>query len=241
MRNHNMKCRAWGVAAVVLSVLLGAGQLITAETIDENTPVPPVGAPGGPDRELTPTELETWKRGRILFDKDFKLPDGLGTPELNGDSCRGCHQDPVIGGSGGLDVNVFRFGFDNNGLGPFQDLPGGQAASKLRRQDVPGRENHDAMADVFELRQTPTALGIGRIGTIADATIIANEDPIDLNSDGIFGVARFINVAGTMEVGKYGWKAQIPKVLDFAHDATAGELGITTEDNGPRFWPLDRQ
>ena len=29
-------------------------------------------------------------RGRELFDRSFHRADGLGTPEMNGDSCRAC-------------------------------------------------------------------------------------------------------------------------------------------------------
>ena len=108
-----------------------------AEIITDQTPVPPVGKFGGPARELTPDELEQYKRGRRIFDRDWKLAQGLGTPDLNGDSCRACHDDPTIGGGGGLDVNVLRFARDEGGAGPYTDLPGGQIASKLRRPDVP--------------------------------------------------------------------------------------------------------
>lgn len=234
-----MKNTTIPITTAALLVLLSCGLLLPtrAEIIDDNTPVPPVGAEGGPSRVLNADELEQWKRGRIIFDKDFSEEEGLGTPELNGDSCRGCHLDPVIGGAGGLDVNVFRFGQDNGG-GPFNDLPGGQAGSKLRRQDTPGRENTHPDADVFEQRQTPTAFGIGAIDTIADATIEANQDANDSDGNGIFGVARFHDVNGTIEVGRFGWKAQIPRVTDFIRDAMGGELGITIPDDGRGFGML---
>lgn len=177
-------------------------------------------------------------RGRALFDRPFSLSEGLGTPEMNGDSCRACHQDPVLGGSGPLEVNVSRFGNDNGGAGPFMNLAGGQGLSKLRPPEVDGREEYPTGlggADVFEQRQTPSILGDGLIDQIPDAVIAANEDVNDADGDGIFGVARRINVNGTIEIGRYGWKAQIPRLSDFVHDAMIGELGMTTPDDGRGF------
>ncbi|MCR9248564.1 MAG: c-type cytochrome [bacterium] len=176
--------------------------------------------------------------GRDLFDKAFHVADGLGMPEMNGDSCRACHQDPVMGGAGPLELNVTRFAHDNQGVGPFQNLPGGQGLSKLYSPNMPGREEHPLgpiPADVFEQRQTPSILGAGLIDTISGPEIASHEDPTDANSDGIFGVARRLNVGGTIEIGRFGWKAQIPRLADFANDAMAGELGITTPDNGRGF------
>ena len=206
-------------------------------TLDPNKLViPPVGTPGGPQHELGPVESEIFASGLLLFDKAFHRTDGVGTPEMNSDSCRGCHQDPAIGGSGGLELNVSRFANDNGGAGPFMNLPGGQGLSKLRPPYTAGREEYDPLtADVFEQRQTPSIFGLGLVDTISDATIIANEDPLDMDGDGIFGIAHIIDVAGVPEVGKFGWKAQLPKLSDFVNDAAAGEIGLTTPDNGRGF------
>jgi CxxC motif-containing protein (DUF1111 family) len=137
---------------------------------------------------------------------------------------------------------VARFANDNGGVGPFVNLPGGQAASKLRPPPDGTRENYPVdeldpldNADVFEQRQTPTTLGMGLIDGISDAEILSNEDPADLNGDGIYGVARVLMVAGSPEVGRFGWKAQVPHTADFARDAMGGECGITTPDDGRGF------
>jgi len=176
--------------------------------------------------------------GRDLFDRAFHIADGVGAPEMNADSCRACHQDPVMGGAGPLELNVTRFGHDGGGFGTFMNLPGGQGLSKLYPPNVPGREEYPwtpIAADVFEQRQTPSILGDGLIDTIPDSQITANEDPTDINGDGIFGVARRLTVLGNVEIGRFGWKAQIPRLADFVNDAMAGELGITTPDNGRNF------
>ncbi len=188
-------------------------------------------APQDPGIEQDPRFL----RGKALFDKAFHRVDGVGAPELNADSCRACHQDPVMGGAGPLEVNVSRFGWDGNGTASFQNLPGGQGLSKLFPPHVLGREEYPVEADVFEQRQTPSILGDGLIDTIPSSSITANEDPADSNGDGISGVARRVDVAGSIEIGRFGWKAQVPRLRDFVNDASFGELGMTTPDDGRGF------
>ncbi len=199
--------------------------------------IPGVGEPGGPERALTAAEEARFIVGLQLFDHDFVLSEGLGTPEMNADSCRACHQDPAIGGAGGLELNVSRFGFDHGGAGPFEDVAGGQGLSKFRPPTIDGREEYNAVeADVFEQRQTPSIFGAGLVDGISDSEILSNADPADLDSDGISGEARMIDVGGgATEVGRFGWKAQIPHLRDFINDAMAGECGITTPDNGRGF------
>lgn len=201
------------------------------------SPLPEVGSPGGPSRPLSPVEAQKWLRGQKLFDKPFHVAEGVGTPNMNADSCRGCHQDPAVGGAGGLELNVSRFGRDNGGQGPFMNVAGGQGLSKLRPPTFAGREEYDSdVADVFEQRQTPTLFGVGLIDSISDEEVMSHADPDDSNGDGIFGYARMIDTGGaTLEVGKFGWKAQIPTVEDFIHDAMGAELGMTTHDDGRGF------
>ncbi|MSR60862.1 MAG: hypothetical protein EXS08_00250 [Planctomycetes bacterium] len=216
---------------------LALSSLVFAQGSPGDGNIPGVGEPGGPATDLPPAELAMWLRGRALFDHDFHRSQGLGANELNADSCRGCHQDPAVGGAGGLELNVSRFGRDNLGLGPFHNLPGGQGLSKLRPPYVTGREEYDPLqADVFEQRQTPSILGLGLLDAIPEAEILAHEDPDDLIvPDGIKGVARRLTVNGQPEIGRFGWKAQVPRLADFVRDAMAGELGITTPNDGRDF------
>lgn len=192
------------------------------------------GKPGGPSGPLDPADEARFQRGRALFERDFHRSSGLGSPEMNADSCRACHRDPVVGGAGALELNVSRFGRDRGGTF-FQDLPGGQGLSKLRPPWVAGREEHGAEADVFEQRQTPSILGGGLIERIALDAILAHEDPLDRDGDGIRGVARRVAVGLGTEIGRFGWKAQVPRLADFVRDALGGELGLTTSDDGRGF------
>lgn len=227
MRRASIAIVATLVVAGLIGVFAGNSK---AEFVDDDTPIPAVGTEGGPATVLSASGLQQWVRGRRVFDRDFHSEDGLGLPEFNGDSCRGCHQAPVIGGAGGLDLNVSRFATDNGGAGPFMNLPGGQLNHRFRRVDTPGREDPPMAADLFEQRQTPSILGLGLIELVPESEILANEDPTDANSDGVFGYARFIDVNGTMELGRFGWKCGVPSLADFAKDAISNEVGITVPD-----------
>ncbi len=203
---------------------------------DHDSRAPLVGRPGGPSRALDSAEEARFLRGRALFDHDFRPSAGLGAPDLNADSCRACHADPVLGGAGALELNVSRFGRDGGGTGAFEDLPGGQTLSKLRPPRIAGREEYASdEADVFEQRQTPSILGAGAIEYISDDVILANEDPLDRDGDGVRGVARRLTIGGATEIGRFGWKAQVPRLADFVRDALGGELGLTTADDGRGF------
>jgi CxxC motif-containing protein (DUF1111 family) len=142
----------------------------------------------------------------------------------------------VLGGAGALELNVSRFARDHDGAGPFEDLLGGQGLSKLRPPWLEGREEYEPdQADVFEQRQTPSILGDGRIDTIPDAAILAGGDLTDRDGDGIRGVARRLVIGGQVEIGRFGWKAQVPHLVDFVRDALGGELGLTSADDGRGF------
>ena len=231
------------VAAAAAAWCLEAQAPTRAQAVDRSrpgdgaldAPIPAVGAWGGPLRALSDAERGVFLRGREVFDRDFHRSTGLGSPDFNGDSCRACHQEPVLGGAGGLELNVQRAAFDNGGTGPAMLTPGGPAFSRLRLPEMRSREELGAAPDVFEQRQTPVVLGGGLIEAIPEADLLANEDPTDINGDGIRGVARMIDVGGPILVGRFGWKAHVPTLRDFVSDAMGGECGITTPDDGRGF------
>lgn len=186
-------------------------------------PLPAVNSLGGPDRELNEEEELSWLRGRELFDQPATIAKGLG-PIFNGDSCRGCHLDPVIGGSGGLDVNVIRFArkdiVDKEEV-IFQ-IEGGPAASRFAIATF-DRDEMNSEANVVETRQTPTVLGLGLVDRIPEANLLANADPDDMDKNGISGRARMVDG----RPGRFGHKCGVPSLLDFTADASFNELGFS--------------
>lgn len=185
-------------------------------------PAPAAGAYGGPDVALSTADAARFARGRAAFDRDRAVSEGLG-PRFNGDSCRACHFDPTVGGAGPQDVNVTRQGIVDG-----DDFTAPAMGTMVHRHLVgPGRPPIDPEANLFEARQTPSALGLGLLDRIPDATILSRADPEDLDGDGVRGVAH---VLPDGRVGRLGWKAQVPSVAEFARDAMFNELGVTLPD-----------
>ncbi|MEM7231680.1 MAG: di-heme oxidoredictase family protein [Planctomycetota bacterium] len=185
-------------------------------------PLPEIGSLGGPDRDLDGSETNAWLRGREVFNRPFARSEGLG-PIFNGDSCRGCHLDPVLGGAGGLDVDVVRFSMLDE-QGQVVPAPGGPAASRMSVHGVAREEKPDE-AMIIETRQTPSLFGLGLIDRLPDEVLLANADPDDMDGDGISGRARSVND----KVGRFGHKSGVPTLFDFAADAMLNELGVTVD------------
>jgi len=212
--------------------LLVAG-LAVAGIVPPDAPIPPPGAPGAPHRELTTAERDRFVRGRALFDRDFPITAGVG-PHLNGDSCRACHQDPVIGGAGGIDVQVQRPAISDGNGGFIAPVETGELAQTRAIPGVAREEIPDTVAFVEE-RNSPTLLGLGLLQSIPDAVVLAGQDPNDDDGDGIRGIAH---VLGDGSVGKLGWKANVPDVRSFVRDALSNEMGVTVPDTGNVFGDL---
>ena len=181
--------------------------------------VPDEGDPGGPVPGLSDEDYALWLEGRSLFDRNRGPDDGM-SPYFNADSCRACHQDPVLGGAGGIDTNVIRVGhWDGEGhqsVG-FNVFPR-VAEAGLLPLAARGREPHRASAAPDHPR--------GGSWSISNAAILAGEDPDDSDGDGISGRARIL---ADGRLGRFGWKSQIPTVYDFTADALLQELGLTVD------------
>ena len=194
---------------------LGGGAQRTDGLLPPNAGIPADGEYGAPLPGLDAAARALFESGRALFDRDFSFSDGVG-PLFNGDACRSCHFDPVIGGSGPSGVDTIR-----------QDVaPAGDSALP-RHATSPTRPEPDDGATFFERRQTPTTLGLGLLERIPRGAIEAGADPDDGDGDGIRGRAH---VLPDGRLGRFGWKANVPSVREFVRDAFSGELGMTVPD-----------
>ena len=181
--------------------------------------IPATGEYGAPVSGLDVVELALFERGRALFDRDFGFGEGVG-PLLNGDACRSCHFDPVIGGAGPSGVDAMRQGAFTGFV--FETPASG---TELPRHAVAAiRPEADEDANFFEPRQTPSTLGLGLLAQIPRAVIEARADPNDDDGDGIAGRAHVLDDG---RLGRFGWKANVPSVREFVRDALGGELGMT--------------
>lgn len=206
---------------------LGGRSQATLGLIPPGDPTPAEGTYGGPLPGLSPEQLQTFEAGRILFDREFGLSDGVGAPMFNGDSCRACHFEPTLGGAGPRGVNVTRHG-TLSPEGDYSDPVGGSIMHRVT--SIPGQGIFpDSGVNVFEHRQTPHVFGLGLIEGISEATILANEDPDDIvTPDGISGRASYTEGG---QLGRFGWKAQVPSLAEFVRDAGFAELGMTLAES----------
>lgn len=212
--------------AQVLAFLrsLGGADQASSGLLAPDAAVPAAGEYGGPDVGMSPSDMARFERGREVFDRDRAVSAGLG-PLFNGDSCRACHFEPTIGGAGPVGVNVLRHGYVD-GQGQFSAPNIGTMAYRLGN-DVGRRAPADLEANVFEMRQTPPLYGFGRIDGIPESEIVAGEDPEDMDGDGIRGIAHRLPDG---RLGRFGWKANVPSVAEFARDAISNEVGLTVPE-----------
>lgn len=215
---------------------LGGRPQFTAGLIAPDEPIAEVGTFGGPRRALITTEKNRFLRGRELFDRDIGHATGVGSPRFNGDSCRACHFDPVIGGSGPRDVNVMRHGL-LNAADQFTPPAVGTILHKQTIDLAQAVVPQDGVM-VFEHRQSPPLFGLGLIEAISDETIASLADADDsVDGDGITGRMA---ITDDGRVGRFGWKAQVPSIAEFVRDAMAAEIGMTVEPQaGLTFGTID--
>jgi len=207
---------------------LGGRTQKTAGLLPPEAAVPVEGEYGAPLSGLDSSERALFEQGRILFDRDFGLGDGLG-PLFNGDACRSCHFDPVIGGAGPSGVDAMRQGSVTESAFRTPD-----AGTVLPRHAVTSiRPEPSADANFFEPRQTPSTLGLGLLERVPRQAIEALADPTDEDGDGISGRAHLREDG---RLGRFGWKANVPSIREFVRDALSAELGLTVpEESGLSF------
>lgn len=79
-------------------------------------------------------------------------------------------------------------------------------------------------------RVAPPVFGLGLLEAIAKEDILASADPNDTNKDGVSGKANYVwNIKKQkMTLGRFGWKANVPTILQQVAAAYHGDMGITS-------------
>jgi CxxC motif-containing protein (DUF1111 family) len=211
--------RAAGIAALALPLVAA----IAVRAQDR-----PAGA-GGPLAGLSPSEFSEFRLGLDDFLEVETAEEGLG-PAFNGTSCAVCHNVPAIGG-GGLILEV-RAGYrDEKGVFKTFD-PTGETLMHLFSTPTHGCQPGIPDQATIVARRAPIPLfGAGLVEAIPDEAIIALEDPLDRDRDGISGRAGIVRDLDTRvnRVGRFGWKSQHATLLTFGADAYRNEMGITND------------
>jgi CxxC motif-containing protein (DUF1111 family) len=78
-------------------------------------------------------------------------------------------------------------------------------------------------------RVSPQMIGLGLVEAIPEADIRADADPDDKNADGISGRTNEVWSTAQKKVmlGRFGWKAGQPTILDQSAHAAAGDIGLS--------------
>ncbi|MEA2489295.1 MAG: hypothetical protein QOH21_1087, partial [Acidobacteriota bacterium] len=231
------------VTAIVLSCFLltfaAEGQQGRRRAVGV-TPAPPVVPPpaaGAPLAGLSAAQTGAFNAGRGTFNRDETAATGLG-PVFNQASCGECHSVPAIGGGGGNNRNVTRIARRVNGaFDPLTELGG----SLIQNRAIGARngsvhnfvaERVPAQASIVVQRRTTPIFGLGLVDATPDADFIALAAEQAARGDGVAGRVNMTDNlrAGMKTVGKFGWKAQVPTLFQFAGDALLNEMGITNPD-----------
>jgi cysteine-rich repeat protein len=184
---------------------------------------PSVCAPQ-PHAKLTSEELDLFQEGLSEFAQVEPVEEGLG-PIFNGSSCAECHSAPTVGGSSArLETRFGRTG--PSGFDPMTAYGGSliQAQGITTGSCSVAGEMVPPEATIIAQRQTTPLFGLGLVDAIPDAAILARADPDDRDGDGISGRPNLIGP----RVGRFGWKAQVATLHDFAGDAYLNEMGVTS-------------
>jgi CxxC motif-containing protein (DUF1111 family) len=258
-----MSKRKWQLLSVVLVVaffaLSGVIQAQITSTFRARDPGVRGGAAGagGAIPGLSADEAQVLTEGLADFSGEEGVTDGVG-PRFNFVSCRGCHQQPDVGGTSPAVNPLFRVPADLGFLG--------NVIPSFIRRDGPVREarfqfNNDGSRDggvhaLFVITGHPQAagcniaqedferqvrnnnisfriptptFGTGLIEQITDTAILAN---LSANSfiKGALGISGRPNRNGNDgRISRFGWKAQNQSLLLFSGEAYNVEMGITNE------------
>jgi len=197
------------------------------------------------DRPLPNLDREWRTRfdaGDALFDHRYYESQGLGPVYIRA-SCASCHENDGRGPGAVRKMVVL----DQDGL-PLSDQTGLTWGSTIRPQTITGLGSgiiapEGTSSVLITVRQPPATFGRGYIEAIEDAEIERVEAEQAERGDAISGRINWVtytseanpdkrfhaHAQGTRMVGRFGLKARIATLDDFAADALLGDMGMTSD------------
>lgn len=185
--------------------------------------------------------VRAFREGDAVFDLPFREPDGLG-PLYVRSSCSACHQD----GSRGPGLVQKMVVVAADGVTPAADqdtlLPFGHTIrlGLAAGAKTPISAPMDPSVKTT-IRLGPPVLGRGYMEAVLDSEIERIEAEQAARTDGIHGKINHVAYAseanpdgffhytkGQMVIGRFGLKARVATLDDFAADAFQGDMGLTT-------------
>jgi CxxC motif-containing protein (DUF1111 family) len=192
---------------------------------------------------LSGADLARFHDGLEEFEEVETVEDGLG-PVFNEAACAICHNAPIGGANGRSET---RFGrWTRDGFDPLASLGG-----SLMQDHAIGTVNTEHGAYTFApevvprsasaraLRITTPLFGLGLVDAVTDATFLALARYQARNFPATRGTPNMVSEIGTgaLRVGRFGWKAQVPTLHQFAGDAYLNEMGVTSPDFPEENYP----
>jgi CxxC motif-containing protein (DUF1111 family) len=191
---------------------------------------------------LSPEWTSRFNLGDALFDQLFLESQGLGPVYIRA-ACASCHVDDARG-PGVVRKMVL---IDADGV-PLPDQSGLPYGHTVRPQSVGAAAQaidlpEDTSHLLVTVRVPPAVFGRGYIEAVADAEIERIEAAQAERDDGISGRINWVTYAsesnpdqhfhaharGEKLIGRFGLKARIATLDDFAADAFQGDMGITSD------------
>ena len=215
---------------MILTAALFAGLLIEGcDSQNDGNPREEIAEFGGPLTGLTSEQLNLFNKGLTEFTRIRTAETGLG-PVFNERSCTACHRDPAIGGDiNDLSIIQTLFGTEiSNSFNELKSVGGDLLQTRGIGEEIEGCPVGEVIPDeatIVATRQVPPLFGDGLIEAIPEEVIMANEDPDDLDGDGISGRAHF-SLFYEM-ITRFGVKADIPDLDTFTGFALVREMGVT--------------
>jgi CxxC motif-containing protein (DUF1111 family) len=220
---------ATGVFVLLVTQWRPASYMLIAAD-GENLTVPLMG--------LTPAQRAAFDAGLEEFEEQETIAEGLG-PVFNGKSCGECHAVPSVGG---VEPNVGVARETRIG-GPTGELLANLGGPLLQQRaiNLPGcnlkGEVVPPEAAFVSLRLSTPLFGAGLIEAIPEETILANR-----SNGGRPNRVSNPDPGDTRTLGRFGWKAQVATLHQFAGDAYLNEMGITNpsfpQENLPQGQPI---
>jgi CxxC motif-containing protein (DUF1111 family) len=199
---------------LVLLVAIVAGAAKPKAPSAPTPPAPPANALSG----LTPNQIAAFNAGQAAFATAENPGSGLG-PIYNGKSCGECHP----GGSGSTRLGHI---IGSGTAAQFND--GGPV---IQSSAIQGFTPEAVPTDVpVGVRRSMTTQGLGLVGALTDAAILAEQTRQQNVLPSIAGAANIVTdaITGQTHVGRIGQKCQHPNAYSFSAEATLRELGLTT-------------
>lgn len=191
---------------------------------------------GGPLANLGADDLARFNDGKEEFEAEEDIDEGLG-PVFNEAACATCHNAPLGGTTGRAET---RFGRTVGGVfDPLANLGGsliqdqGIGLVHASSGDVTyAAETVPTEANVTTLRVTTPLFGLGLVDAVPDDELLRLariEGRVSPSTRGVPNMVTEIRTGAT-RVGRFGWKAQVPTLHQFAGDAYLNEMGITSPE-----------